>query len=89
MGSFICRFVMTGRLKRRHRSDRATGASSQIRPGDWSVVTDHAQLVKLFLVNFDGRSLCSSHPPLAVVGGVTVRPLTVTWGVDIQAPITQ
>ena len=47
------------------------------------------RLVRLFLVNFNGRSLCSSHPPLAVFGGVTVRPLTGTWGVDIQAPITQ
>ena len=35
------------------------------------------------------RSLCPSSPPLSVVGGVTVRPLTGTWGVDIQAPITQ
>ena len=35
------------------------------------------------------QSLCSSNPPLAVVGGVTVRPLTGTWGVDIQAPFTQ
>ena len=56
---------MTGRLKRRHRSDRATEASSQIRPGDWSVVTDHAQLVRLFLAIFNRRSLSVSNPPLA------------------------
>ena len=80
---------MTGRLMRRHRSDRATEASSQIRPGDWSVVTDHAQLVKLFLAIFNRRSLSVSNPPLAVFGGVTVRPMTGTWGVEIQAPFTQ